>query len=487
MPERIGRYELLLPIASGGSATVYLARSIGMAGFEREVALKLTHAQLREDPAFAHTLIQEATIAGRIRHPNVVPVLDVDEDPFGVYLVMEYVEGETLSGLAKLADAAGQRVPEPIALRIVSDVLDGLQTAHDLVDTDGAPLGLVHRDVTPHNVLVGVDGIARLTDFGIAKATARIGLTATGRIKGKVAYMSPEQALGKPLDASCDLWAVGVILWELLTGRRLYKSDNDVSTLLKLVSESPPHANSVVRDVPPLLDETVAWALTPYFSPKRCPSALLFAERLKSACVALDELAEPAEVGEWVRRVVGPKLDERHARVAEVRRLRQRMGQLADTTDPSIKTPDSSVLSAGRASVDALLKETDAADDTQALVPTLRAEAASVIDPARSVEQPTDTTSVGGLPRAAAPGKKRQLAVARPPARRCSSSESRRGSRSGGITATRKRRVRASPRPSPARPRALRARARPQRERPRCAGAAAQHSFDPEPTPRLRD
>lgn len=326
-PERIGRYELLLPIASGGAATVYLARSIGLAGFEREVALKLTHAQLREDPHFAQALIQEATIAGRIRHPNVVPVLDVDEDPFGVFLVMEYVEGEALSGLVRLAEAAGQTVPERIALSIVADVLEGLQAAHELTDVDGAPLGLVHRDVTPHNVLVGVDGIARLTDFGIAKATTRIGMTATGRIKGKVAYMSPEQALGRSLDASTDLWAVGVILWELMTGLRLHAGTSDAATLLRIVSEPPLPAGTLRQDLPYEIDALIAHALT-MNRRERPASAAAFAAELEAAASATWGRASRREVATWVRELVAERLSLRRSKIDEVIELRGRLGQL---------------------------------------------------------------------------------------------------------------------------------------------------------------
>ncbi len=326
-PERIGRYELLLPIASGGSATVYLARAVGLAGFEREVALKLTHAQLREDPAFAHALIQEATIAGRIHHPNVVPVLDVDEDPFGVFLVMEYVEGETLSGLVKLAEAAGQQIPEAVALTIVSDVLEGLDAAHELTDADGSPLGLVHRDVTPHNVLVGVDGVAKLTDFGIAKATTRMGLTATGRIKGKVAYMSPEQALGKPLDAGTDLWAVGVMLWELMTGLRLHVGASDAATLLRIVSEPPPRASALRSDLPDPIDNVIAHALQ-MRRHDRPQSAAAFAAELEAAASATYGRASRRDVAAWVNGLTWERLATRRARVDEVVELRGRLGYL---------------------------------------------------------------------------------------------------------------------------------------------------------------
>src|SRR5262245_34519927 len=213
-PERLGRYEVLLPIASGGMATVYLACSTGMAGFEREVALKLTHAHLRDSPEFVTALIDEARLAGRIRHPNVVSVLDVAEDPEGLFIIMDYIEGESLAGLQRILRKRDIRMPLDVALRILDDILEGLHAAHELTENDGSPMHLVHRDVTPHNVLVGLDGISRLTDFGVAKAVTRLTQTASGLVKGKVAYMAPEQAEGTELDRRCDVWAAGVVAWE---------------------------------------------------------------------------------------------------------------------------------------------------------------------------------------------------------------------------------------------------------------------------------
>ncbi|HEX8793102.1 MAG TPA: serine/threonine-protein kinase, partial [Polyangiaceae bacterium] len=163
-PERIGRYDLLLPIASGGMATVYLACVRGPMGFEAEVALKLTHPHLRESAEFAADLLEEAKLAVRIRHRNVAAVIDAGVDPLGVYLVMEYVEGDTLSGLNK----GGKPLPKKMAMRVLVDALAGLHAAHELRDENGELLGVVHRDFTPHNILVGTDGVARLTDFGIA-------------------------------------------------------------------------------------------------------------------------------------------------------------------------------------------------------------------------------------------------------------------------------------------------------------------------------
>src|SRR5580704_13773364 len=187
-------------------ATVYLARTVGPGGFTTEVALKLTHAHLRENPEFSHDLLEEAKLVARIRHHNVVPVIDVGEDPRGIYLVMEYVEGDSLAGLFKRAGST-RPIPLAIAARFMLDALEGLHAAHELRDEAGQLLGLVHRDFTPHNILIGTDGVARLADFGIAKAATRLGNTRMGMVKGKIAYMPPEQAKGLTLDRRCDVWA----------------------------------------------------------------------------------------------------------------------------------------------------------------------------------------------------------------------------------------------------------------------------------------
>src|ERR1700722_6743241 len=184
-------------------ATVYLATTRGPMGFEAEVALKLTHPHLHESTEFSADLLEEAKLAVRIRHLNVAAVLDADVDPHGVYLVMEYVEGDTLAGLMK----ATPLMPKPMALRVLVDALAGLHAAHELAGEDGKLLGLVHRDFTPQNIGGGTGGVARLTDFGIAKAATRLGHTRTGFVKGKIGYMAPEQAKGAPLDRRSAVWA----------------------------------------------------------------------------------------------------------------------------------------------------------------------------------------------------------------------------------------------------------------------------------------
>jgi serine/threonine protein kinase len=292
-PRQVGPYELLLPIAAGGMATVFLARHHGAGGFRREVALKLLHPHLRLEPRVVEELLEEARLAALLRHPNVVPVLDARDDPEATYLVMDYVEGDTVAGLIERAEQEEYRLPEPVNLRILSDVLEGLKAAHELRGPNGRSLGLVHRDVSPQNILVGIDGIARLTDFGIAKASSRLALTRTGLIKGKVGYMAPEQARGQPLDQRCDVWAAGVVAWELFAGRRLFDSDNDIATAVRLVEQRPPRLRTVRADVPAALDDAVAYALVPE-ADLRCPTAGEFLRRLSGAgpVASQDDVAE---------------------------------------------------------------------------------------------------------------------------------------------------------------------------------------------------
>lgn len=328
MPERVGRYEVLLPIASGGMATVYLARGAGAGGFERDVAIKVTHPHLLEAEHLATDIVEEAKLASRIRHPNVVPVLDVGEDASGLYLVMELVDGDSLSGLLRLAKKQGVELSLGVLFRVLCDALEGLHAAHELTGEQGEPLGLVHRDFSPHNVLVGRDGIARLTDFGVAKAASRLGQTATGLVKGKLRYMAPEQARNdKALDRRCDVWAAGIVAWELATRRRLYGDEtNEMTILLELVSKAPPRVTELSPELPEALADAIAWALTIAVD-ERCPSARELAERLAAAVPG--GLASVGEASEAVRRLTEPSFQQRRAKIAELRALRASMGRIA--------------------------------------------------------------------------------------------------------------------------------------------------------------
>ena len=241
------RYELLVKIASGGMATVYVGRLNTVIGTSRLVAIKRAHAHLLEDPAFSKMLIAEARLASRIHHPNVVAVQNVEELEGELLLVMDYVEGASLADLWSYEDVP---LPARVAVRAVLDACAGLQAAHELTDDDGKLLGIVHRDVSPHNILLGVDGIARLTDFGIAKSSgghtgSASQHTTTGALKGKVAYMAPEYVESGSLDARSDVFALGIVLWEALTRERLFRGGNEVESLRLILATKVPRPSEI--------------------------------------------------------------------------------------------------------------------------------------------------------------------------------------------------------------------------------------------------
>ena len=228
--EREGdRYELLGELATGGMATVYLGRMRRPMGFNRLVAIKCMHPQYAKDPTFASMFVDEARLTARLRHPNIVPTLDIVSDGGHLLIVMEYVEGESLAGLLKLVRDAGDRIPVAVACAIIHDLLLGLHEAHESTDDDGSALAIIHRDVSPQNVIVGLDGLARVLDFGVAKARSRVHHSNEGEIKGKIPYMPPEQLFGEGVDRRVDIYAAGVLLWESLVGERLFEGSSEES------------------------------------------------------------------------------------------------------------------------------------------------------------------------------------------------------------------------------------------------------------------
>ncbi len=314
----VGRYAIFDEIASGGMATVHFGRLLGPVGFTRTVAIKRLHPQFAKDPEFVSMFLDEARLAARIRHMNVVPSLDVVAIDGELFLVMDYVQGESLSRLWRAvgADGKGGLMPLPIAVSILSGMLQGLHAAHEAKDERGEPLGLVHRDVSPHNVLVSTDGIARVLDFGIAKAAGRVQTTREGQIKGKIAYMAPEYLNAQPVDRRGDVYAVGVIMWQCLTGRRLFEGDSEGMLLARVLEGKPQPPSQLVEAVTPELDEVALRALA------RNP-----ADRFQTAramAVALEQCVRPAtpsEVGEWVETLAGASLHRRAERMAQIESL----------------------------------------------------------------------------------------------------------------------------------------------------------------------
>jgi serine/threonine-protein kinase len=238
---RLDRYELLCKIGQGGMAIVWLARQHGKHGFEKLVAIKTVLPEHAMDLAFRAQLLDEARIAAAIDHPNVARILDVGEDRDIPFLVMEYIGGESLNRLRKTLLRRSELVPANIVLRVLADACAGLHAAHELRDEDGTPLGLVHRDVSPQNILCTENGVAKLIDFGVAKAAGRLATeTATGIIKGKVPYMAPEQALVKTIDRRADVWAVGSVAYSLLANAYPFDGPNDAARLVRALSGEPP-------------------------------------------------------------------------------------------------------------------------------------------------------------------------------------------------------------------------------------------------------
>jgi serine/threonine-protein kinase len=302
----VGRYEILTQIASGGMATVYLARALGAGGFQRLVAIKALHPHVADDEVFTSMFMDEARLAARIRHPNVVPTLDLENGADGLFLVMEFVEGDSLVGLVRALARAQQPLAPAITLRIMLDVLQGLRAAHELTDDDGALLNLVHRDVSPHNILLGVDGITKITDFGVARANARIGITREGQIKGKLSYMAPEQTTGDPVDARADIFSAGIVLWECLAGKRLFQAETDGAVVRKLIDMPIPRLREVAPEYPEQLDAVCAKALA-RDPAQRYTTAAEFAEALEAAAEPIG-IATQRQVGALVRELVAPKL-----------------------------------------------------------------------------------------------------------------------------------------------------------------------------------
>ena len=284
---RLDQYELLCPIAQGGMAVVWLARAGQVDG--RLVIIKMLLPQYAMDEQFQQMFVDEANISSGIAHPNVARILDGGEDHGIPYLVMEYIDGESIARLTEGVKKAGIRFPPEIALRLIADAAAGLHAAHELRDRHGVLLNVVHRDVSPQNVLVRNVGTAAVIDFGIAKARDRLAEeTRAGNLKGKVRYMAPEQALGKPVDRRVDVWALGAMLFEIFAGKGPYEGGSEIAALQRLVKGQKP--SELPNTVPEPVRRVVAQALAPNRD-ERLPTAAALEEAIVEAIVELGEAA----------------------------------------------------------------------------------------------------------------------------------------------------------------------------------------------------
>ncbi len=257
----LGRYRVVDEIGIGGMASVHLARMDGPGGFQKWVAIKKIHPHLVEDESFVQMFLDEARVAARISHPNVATVFDLGKHEDTYWIAMEYLHGEPLREVMRRTEELGTAMPPEIACRVIADAAEGLHAAHELLGKNGEKLGLVHRDVTPHNLFVTYDGVTKVVDFGIAKFSSRMSHTRAGTLKGKLAYMSPEQVHGEGIDRRTDIFALGVVLWELTTGQRLFRMESDLDTLAKVQECNVPRPSTLIRGYPVDLEKIVMKAL----------------------------------------------------------------------------------------------------------------------------------------------------------------------------------------------------------------------------------
>jgi len=292
----LGRYRVVDEIGIGGMASVHLARVDGLGGFQRWFAIKRIHPHLVEDDTFVNMFLDEANVAARISHPNVATVFELGKHDDTYWIAMEYLHGEPLREVMRRTEEMGSTMPPEIACRVIAEAADGLHAAHELQGKDGEKLNLIHRDVTPHNLFVTYDGVTKVVDFGIAKFQDRMASTQAGTLKGKLAYMSPEQVKGESIDRRTDIFALGVVLWELTTGRRLFRMDSDLDTLAKVQECVIPRPSTLVRGYPVDLEQILMQALAKNRN-ERFPTAREFSRALQSLLtrrglfIAQDEVA----------------------------------------------------------------------------------------------------------------------------------------------------------------------------------------------------
>src|SRR5689334_4628644 len=311
----LGRYRVVDEIGIGGMASVHLARMDGPGGFQKWVAIKRIHPHLVEDDQFVDMFLDEARIAAGINHANVAQVFDLGKDDNTYWIAMEYLHGEPLREVMRRVEEQHTVFTPELAARICADAADGLHAAHELRGKNGQLLGLVHRDVTPHNLFLTYEGYTKVVDFGIAKVADRLSSTRAGTLKGKLAYMSPEQVRGAEVDRTTDIFALGVVLWELTTNQRLFRMDTDLDTLEKVQACVVPPPSTLIPGYPPELEACVMKALSKR-KQDRFATAREFSRALQSFLMRSGSFCGPEEVATFVREVFSDRIAKREAHLA---------------------------------------------------------------------------------------------------------------------------------------------------------------------------
>jgi serine/threonine-protein kinase len=300
--DRVGPYEVVQLLAAGGMAEVFLARKPGPGGFEKRLVIKRIAKKLLNDREIQGMFLDEARVHARLDHPNVVQIYDFGEDKGSYFIAMEFVAGATLRWVIDNANAVKRPIPVHHALRIASDVLAGLHYAHELTDLEtGEPLGLIHRDISPVNVLVSRSGVGKLCDFGVAKSELQRVLTRVGIVKGKFRYMSPEQINASPLDRRADVFAVGICLWEMVVGRRLFAQDDEEDAVEAIRNGDYPPAGQYRPDLPRAVDRVLRRALA-FDKSRRFRSAREFQLACEELLRLLPKASNSVLLGEYVSR-----------------------------------------------------------------------------------------------------------------------------------------------------------------------------------------
>ena len=312
---KLGNYELLLRVGRGGMASVWVARERAQeAQDDRLVAIKVMLTELADENEFIKMFLDEVRLVRSIHHPNVVDVYDVGEHEGMMWMSMEWVEGESLHTV--IAEAGKRRaIPPELAVRIIADAAAGLHAAHELRDHDGSQRGVVHRDISPHNILIGTNGTVKLVDFGVAKAVGRISeATRAGQLKGKFGYMSPEQALGKGVDRRSDIFSLGIVLFELTTSRRLFRGEHDIETLRLVISGAIPKPSLIDPKYPLELERIVLKALERNVS-GRYQTAAEFEHDLRAYLKAERLIVPQSGVAGILKKVLGERIEQRRKAV----------------------------------------------------------------------------------------------------------------------------------------------------------------------------
>jgi eukaryotic-like serine/threonine-protein kinase len=310
----LGCYRVVNEIGVGGMASVHLARKDGPGGFQKWVAIKRIHPHLIEEDAIVRMFLDEARVAARISHPNVATVFDLGRHEDTYWIAMEYLHGEPLREVMRKTNETGAPTPPEIACRVIADAAEGLHAAHELLGKNGEALNLIHRDVTPHNIFVTYDGTTKVVDFGIAKFSPRMSSTRAGTLKGKLAYMSPEQVRGEPIDRRTDIFALGVVLWELTTGQRLFRMDSDLDTLKRVQECAVLRPSSIVRGYPVDLERIVMKALAKNRA-ERFLTARELSRMLHSMLMRRGLFIASDEVATYIRSIFKTRIQQREAQL----------------------------------------------------------------------------------------------------------------------------------------------------------------------------